>query len=185
MLRLIEAPFRRWGLRAVVQRLEVHWLRGRREPDLGDESSAPFDACELSAGLLQLLGMGRDIPDGQMFLTEDGRLDANWRKQKSGPYFERVRDTMRALSDALGARFVETPLQHLSRVITVHPLGGCPMGRHPDEGVVNADGEVFGYPGLYVADGSIMPGPVGANPCLTIAALADRFADGILEGSTA
>ena len=31
------------------------------------------------------------------------------------------------------------------------------------------------------ADGSVMPGPVGPNPSLTIAALADRFADRILE----
>ncbi|HWN70344.1 MAG TPA: GMC family oxidoreductase, partial [Haliangium sp.] len=57
----------------------------------------------------------------------------------------------------------------------------CPMGQNPDEGVVDAWGRVFGYPGLYVADGSIMPGPVGANPALTIAALSDRFADGILR----
>jgi cholesterol oxidase len=42
-------------------------------------------------------------------------------------------------------------------------------------------GEVFGHPGLYIADGSVMPGPVGPNPSLTIAALADRFADRILE----
>ncbi|MDQ3448057.1 MAG: GMC family oxidoreductase, partial [Chloroflexota bacterium] len=63
-----------------------------------------------------------------------------------------------------------------------HPLGGAPMGRHAGEGVVDAWGEVFGYPGLYVADGSVMPGTVGPNPSLTIAALADRFADGILEG---
>jgi len=181
MLQLIESPFSLWGLRAVVQRLIGQWLRGRRETDLGAELSAAFGACGLSAGLLPLLGMGRDVPDGRMFLTDDGRLDAQWLKQKSGPYFERVRETMRSISEALGARFVETPLQHLSRVITVHPLGGCPMGRHPDEGVVNANGEVFGYPGLYVADGSVMPGPVGANPCLTIAALADRFADRILE----
>jgi cholesterol oxidase len=55
------------------------------------------------------------------------------------------------------------------------------MGRHPGEGVVDANGEVFGYPGLYVADGSVMPGPVGANPCLTIAALADRFAENIVD----
>jgi cholesterol oxidase len=41
---------------------------------------------------------------------------------------------------------------------------------------------VFGHPGLYVADGSVMPGPVGPNPSLTIAALADRFAEGILQG---
>jgi cholesterol oxidase len=43
--------------------------------------------------------------------------------------------------------------------------------------VVNSYGEVFNYPGLHVADGSVMPGPVGPNPALTIAALADRFAE--------
>ena len=55
------------------------------------------------------------------------------------------------------------------------------MGRNEGEGVVDAHGQVFGYPGLYVADGSVMPGPVGANPSLTIAALADRFAGRIIE----
>jgi cholesterol oxidase len=55
------------------------------------------------------------------------------------------------------------------------------MGRHEKEGVVDPYGEVFGYPGLYVADGSVMPGPVGANPSLTIAAVADRFAERLLE----
>lgn len=55
------------------------------------------------------------------------------------------------------------------------------MGRTIDEGVVDSvSGEVFGYPRLHVADGSVMPGPVGANPSFTIAALANRFADGIL-----
>jgi cholesterol oxidase len=56
------------------------------------------------------------------------------------------------------------------------------MGRSPRDGVVDSNGAVFGYPGLYVADGSVMPGPVGANPSFTIAALADRFADGLLDG---
>jgi len=45
----------------------------------------------------------------------------------------------------------------------------------------DANGNVFGYPGLHIADGSIMPGPVGPNPSFTIAALADRFADSMLE----
>ena len=55
------------------------------------------------------------------------------------------------------------------------------MGRDAAEGVVDAWGEVFGHPGLYVADGSVMPGTVGPNPSLTIAALADRCADRIIE----
>jgi cholesterol oxidase len=55
------------------------------------------------------------------------------------------------------------------------------MGSTPEQGVVDEWGEVFNYPNLYVADGSVMPGPVGANPSLTIAALADRFAGRIIE----
>jgi cholesterol oxidase len=50
--------------------------------------------------------------------------------------------------------------------------------------VVDDHGEVFGHRGLFVADGAVMPGPVGPNPSLTIAALADRFADRILERLT-
>jgi len=55
------------------------------------------------------------------------------------------------------------------------------MGRDAAEGVVDAYGQVFNYPGLSIADGSVMPGPVGPNPSLTIAALADRFAERIVE----
>ena len=36
-------------------------------------------------------------------------------------------------------------------------------------------------PGLYVVDGSVMPGPVGPNPSLTIAAISDRAADHIID----
>ena len=60
------------------------------------------------------------------------------------------------------------------------------MGRDADHGVVDAFGQVFGFPGLIIADGSVMPGPVGANPSLTIAALADRFVErsiGTLRGA--
>ena len=66
--------------------------------------------------------------------------------------------------------------------ITVHPLGGAPMGRDDARGRRRRYGSVFNYPGLHVADGSVMPGPVGPNPCLTIAALADRFADAHARG---
>jgi cholesterol oxidase len=55
------------------------------------------------------------------------------------------------------------------------------MGRTGEEGVVDAYGRVFGYRDLFVSDGSVMPGPVGANPALTIAAFAERCAERILR----
>ena len=55
------------------------------------------------------------------------------------------------------------------------------MGRSRAMGVVDASGEAFGHPGLYVVDGAMMPGPTGPNPSLTIAALADRFADHLID----
>ena len=86
---------------------------------------------------------------------------------------------MRDVAEELGGRFSD-PLEHLNRVVTVHP-SRLPDGAKPAEGVVNEHGAVFGCPpGLYVADGSVMPGPVGPNPSLTIAALADRFAGPII-----
>jgi cholesterol oxidase len=137
--------------------------------------------CTGSASSLPLLAMGRDIPDGHMRLTQDGMLDIDWTTHGSQEYFQRVRETMEEMAEALGGRMQHNPLGYLSRVVTVHPLGGSPMGRTEADGVVDANGEVFGHPGLYVADGSVMPGPVGPNPSLTIAALADRFADHIIE----
>lgn len=148
--------------------------------DLSAEITNLLGKAELSAGSMPLLGMGRDVPDGIMRLRK-GHLDINWTTKTSKAYFRRVRRTMNDISAALGARFCENPLSLLRRVITVHPLGGCPMGRHEREGVVDAYGQAFGYPGLYVADGSVMPGPVGPNPSLTIAAFANRMAERIVD----
>jgi cholesterol oxidase len=57
--------------------------------------------------------------------------------------------------------------------ITAHFMGGVPLGRDENEGVVDVDFQVHNYPGLYVIDGSIMPGNPGVNPSLTISALAE------------
>ena len=62
---------------------------------------------------------------------------------------------------------------------TAHLIGGCPMGRSDQDGVVNKYCEVFNYPGLYIVDGSIMPANPGINPSLTITALAEYAMDNI------
>jgi len=56
---------------------------------------------------------------------------------------------------------------------TAHILGGAPIGKDSDEGVVNENFEVHNYPGMYIIDGSIMPANPGVNPSLTITALAE------------
>jgi cholesterol oxidase len=56
---------------------------------------------------------------------------------------------------------------------TAHILGGCTMAASPETGVVGFNGEVFGYPNLYVADGSVVPANLGVNPSLTITALSE------------
>jgi len=61
---------------------------------------------------------------------------------------------------------------------TAHILGGCSIATSADTGVIDARHEVFGYPGLYVCDGSVIPGNLGVNPSLTITAIAERFAAG-------
>lgn len=59
--------------------------------------------------------------------------------------------------------------------VTAHILGGCAIAERRDEGVVDIDHQVFGYPGLFVTDASAIPANVGVNPALTITALAERF----------
>jgi cholesterol oxidase len=133
-----------------------------------------------SSTFLPVLAMGRDVPDGTMSLR--GRdLEVSWSTRTSDAYFDRVEATVAGIARELGGTYLDPLLWLFKRVVTVHPLGGCPMGRHEGEGVVDGRGEVFGHPGLYVADGSVMPGPVGPNPSLTIAAFADRVASGIID----
>lgn len=56
---------------------------------------------------------------------------------------------------------------------TAHILGGVPIGNLDETGVVDDQLRVHHYPGLYVIDGSVMPGNPGVNPSLTITAIAE------------
>lgn len=56
---------------------------------------------------------------------------------------------------------------------TAHILGGAAIGASPETGVIDERHEVFGHPGLYVCDGSMIPANLGVNPSLTITALTE------------
>lgn len=85
---------------------------------------------------------------------------------------------MKELSRSLHGQFVTSLLWRwpIRKLLTAHPLGGCFMGRTPTLSVAMHTGEVWNYPGLYVADGSLIPSALSVNPSLTISALAERVA---------
>jgi cholesterol oxidase len=66
-----------------------------------------------------------------------------------------------------------------NRSSTAHILGGAVMGTSPEEGVCDGAGRVFGYDGLWVADGAAVPANLGVNPALTITALAEHVMAGV------
>ncbi len=133
-----------------------------------------------------LLCMGLDKGTGTMKLDDQGYLVLDW------PF----RDNMKLYNAilAMGERFKKAiggvlyvalpnwwwPARHN---VTVHALGGCILADSAQQGVTSAApnelGQVFGYQGLYVADGAIVPSAIGANPTATILALAEMVAEGI------
>lgn len=161
---------------AVVWRRLVAALRGQRDPRLGGDLHQLIGPALASSTSMPLLGMGRDTADGRYGLDGDW-LTCDWKSKRSMPHFGRVKDTMQALAAAAGADFSLNPTWLFRRVVTVHPLGGCPIGATPQDGLLDRWGEAFGLPGLWVVDGAALPGPVGPNPSLTIAAFADRAAE--------
>jgi len=100
--------------------------------------------------------------------------------------FRRGLALLRELLEAAGAREVHLPLpggvepEHARRcdlkLMAFHPLGTARADARPTHGVVDGDLAVHGVGGVYVADGSVVPGSLGVNPQITIMALATRLA---------
>jgi cholesterol oxidase len=60
-----------------------------------------------------------------------------------------------------------------NRPTTAHILGGCPMSETIENGVIDTNLKVHGYPDFYITDGSVIQGNIGVNPSLTITAVAE------------
>ena len=133
----------------------------------------PHPAAERSA---VFLAMGRDHANGRLSLHPlTFALDVQWNLESNMPLYDVEENFVRALAHQMGGEAALNPFWRLLRIpVTVHNLGGCSLANSPDKGVLNADGEVFDYPGLFVLDGAAIPVAIGANPSHTIAAVAER-----------
>jgi len=184
-------------LRANLQRLPGGLPTGRRllqflknlvgivtEPEVAQNIFSQLD-FEAVRDALPYLVMGSDAADGEMSLDSEGNLQIDWHHAKSMPLWREIESTLRSLTQApqgLDGNLMLNPTWSAEKqLITVHPLGGCPMGDDAASGVVDPYGEVFHYPNLFVTDGSVIPTAVGPNPSKTIGANAERIAHNIIE----
>jgi cholesterol oxidase len=129
------------------------------------------------------LVMAHDDGAGQLVL-EDDRLRIQWPGVGRQPIFAQIERNLVEATRPLGGTYLPNPIWSRrlgSRLIAVHPLGGCALGEDAERGVVNHKGQVFSglsgsdtYEGLYVCDGAVIPRSIGVNPLLTISALSER-----------
>ena len=84
---------------------------------------------------------------------------------------------MTAIWQAAGARDIWTFQRN------AHTIGTCRMGADAATSVVNPVGQSWQIPNLWLADNSIFPSALPANPALTIMALSLRTADAFLTQS--
>ena len=72
------------------------------------------------------------------------------------------------------ARLPMKPL--LTRVVSAHVMGGAAMGASEATGLTAPDGTLRGVDNVSVFDGSVFPTSIGANPQLSVYAVAARNA---------
>ncbi|MBD2533067.1 GMC family oxidoreductase [Nostoc flagelliforme FACHB-838] len=129
-------------------------------------------------GSQECLGMG--IPKANGVFKYDARTESvnlywpsylNSNKQ----HIDATKLTYKILDDA-NFKDGKQPSTEFVYQNVAHPSGGATIGKACDQ-----YGRVFGYKGLYVVDGALLPGSAGgANPFLTIAGLAERAMDKII-----
>jgi choline dehydrogenase-like flavoprotein len=74
---------------------------------------------------------------------------------------------------------------HALRVGSAHVMGGCSLSSDPRMGVADLFGRHHQLRNLTIADGSLFPTSLGANPQLTIFALAQHIAEAVPAGGGA
>jgi cholesterol oxidase len=140
----------------------------------------PHSLTELLQGdsdtTVVLLVMANDRSDGTIELARPHhRLRVRWDTPANLDLYAAETAACRELIGALGGHLALMPnWSLLGQPSAPHNLGGCHMGSTTAQGVVDGEGQVFEYPGLYVLDGAVIPAAVGVNPSHTIAAVAER-----------
>ena len=174
---------------------------GSTLPGHGAQQAALLRNLPNTHAVLALMrdGFHAESPGGEVRLRSDGSPELHYRLNDY--FFEAARRALLSMAEiqfAAGAREVlpvhemaspctswaqaqamiqALPLKPLlTRVLSAHVMGGCTMAGDERRGVVRPDGEHWQLPGLSVHDGSVFPTSIGANPQLSVYAVATKFA---------
>ena len=93
------------------------------------------------------LVMSHDDASGRIKLDErrDGAY-IEWKDVGHQKNFEMVNERLLKCAKKLGGYYIKNPAWSElidKQLVTVHPLGGCPMAENGNKGVVNHKGQVF------------------------------------------
>lgn len=164
------AVARIWGAIRAVARQPVRWLKAIFIVDMAKQSQVLLYMRTIEGSLRMRLG--REIRTGfrrgLVTQVDDPSTAPSAFIAEATELAERFADKVGGVTSTM---MTETLLGVPS---TAHILGGACMGESAESGVINARHEVFGYPGLYVIDGSAVSANPGVNPSLTITTLAER-----------
>src|ERR1051325_9058614 len=131
------------------------------------------------------LVMSHDDNTGQLELFHN-RLKIDYKGVGSSDIVAELNKVLEKATLKANGTYIPSPLwtKPLGRgLVTVHPIGGCGMGKDGKSGVINHKGQVFignsdnTHEGLYVCDGAIIPTALGVNPFFTICALTERICE--------
>lgn len=172
------------------ERLRLAWLT-HAIPDLRDflphlpATSDPNDMrteAEYVNNIFFFNVMGQDDASGNFSLDGDD-LRLEWEQPIADhPTFKKTDELCRHFAEAMGGDYVALwDALPRRRLMITHPLGGCTIGPDRTQGAVDEYGRVFDaggvkvtdtHAGLFVVDGSAIPGALAINPTLTITAQA-------------
>lgn len=124
---------------------------------------------------MMLIGVIGKSPSGSNMSVTNDNGNAKLSTASYAPPPGAMEDARRIIT-SLGGTVGKGPWERSGTAATVHPTGGCPMGSV----VRPTDLQVYNNPGLYVVDGSVLPGTVMRNPSNTIAAVAEKAMDVML-----
>ncbi|MES2531115.1 MAG: alpha/beta fold hydrolase, partial [Pseudomonadota bacterium] len=219
----VPGALRRLFEEVVTTSAALHLLGESDERLHGPGDALANDPCAIDADRVRksllVVMMSRDPADGLLTMNRDdtspeagdGALSIHWPRLRDHPPFLAQHVALQDMLDRspVKGRVLPNPiwrplpakLDYLFEgatgpLLTVHPLGGCPMGDTAMSGVVDATCRVFDpaapavsddeeqpvHDGLVVLDGSVIPTSLGINPALTIASVALRAVRALCVG---